>query len=287
VLLVLCLCFICRTYKSIMMEIEEMEASSTSSKQNSRRKKERERIRAKRAKMTPEEKDKARADNTKKERERIRAKRAKMTPEEQDKARADNTKAREQKRAKMTPEEQDKARADNTKAREQKRAKMTPEEQDKARADNTKAREQKRAKMTPEEKDKARAKVKEANIKKQKKKEEFCRGFISDEERELHTVWILDKEKDGKYGPVAKLMFSEEVFEEDEGQGGRQKFYRGKSKFVLVKSKPDEDDKKFVEKQIELGKFVFRHNRKKHGYGQKQKLYFRFGATMSGLSSAV
>ena len=77
-LLVLCLCFICRTYKSIMMEIEEMEASSTSSKQNSRRKKERERIRAKRAKMTPEEKDKARADNTKKERERIRAKRAKI-----------------------------------------------------------------------------------------------------------------------------------------------------------------------------------------------------------------
>ena len=180
------------------MEIEEKEASGTSSKQNLIRKKERERIRARRAKRTAAEKAEA------------------------------NAKARV--------------------AMGEKRAKMTPEEQDKSRADNTAARSQKRAKMTSEERDKAKAKVKEANMKRRKKREEFCRGRISDEKRELHTVWILDKVEDGEYGPVAKLMFSEEVYEEDEGQGGR-KFHRGKSKFVLVKSKPDKDDSDFIKKR--------------------------------------
>jgi hypothetical protein len=122
------------------------------------------------------------------------------------------------------------------------------------------AKAQKRAQRSPAEKDKARAKDRDAKAKKQMKRERFCRGFVSDEERELHTVWILDKDK---VPGVAKLMFSEEVFEEEEGRGGRE-FHRGKSKFILVKSKPDDDDKKFVKDLIERGGFTFRHDRKKY-----------------------
>ncbi|KAL7448797.1 hypothetical protein ACHAWC_000934, partial [Mediolabrus comicus] len=128
--------------------------------------------------------------------------------------------------------------------------------------------------MSDPEKAEANKKARQAAAKKREKKERFCRGFINDEERELHTVWILDKDENNKIVPVAKLMFSEEVFEEEEGQGGR-KFHRGKSKFVLVKSGLDEEDKDFIKKKIEDGGFTFRHDRKKHGYGQK--LYFRFG----------
>ena len=254
-----------------MMEIEEMEASSISSEQNSKRKKDRERIRAKRTKMTLEEKAEANA----KAKVAMGEKRNQMTPEEKAEANAKASKAKAKRRGQMTPEEKAEANAKASKATAKRRGQMTPEERDKARADDTAGRSQKRAKMTPEERDKAKAKVKEANMKRRKKREEFCRGKISDEERELHTVWILDiDEKDGEYSPVAKLMFSEEVREEDEGQGGRT-FHRGKSRFVLVKSKPDEDDKEFVRNKIEDGGFTFRHDRKKYGYGQK--LYFRFG----------
>jgi len=208
------------------------------------------------------------------DRERTGRKRDEMTPEEKDQARVKDKVATAKTRAKRSREEKNRANAKARVATAKSRAKMSPAKKDETSAKDRDAKAKKRAQRTPAEKDKARVKDKEAKEEQRKRKEIFCRGFIKDEERELHTVWILDKDEKNKIVPVAKFMFSEEVYEEEEGRGDR-KFHRGKSKFVLVKSELDDDDIKFVKKKIQDGGFTFRHDRKKHGYGQK--LYFRFG----------
>jgi hypothetical protein len=103
-------------------------------------------------------------------------------------------------------------------------------------------------------------KATERKERKKKKEEGICKGFITDEDRQLHTVWILEKKK-GAITPVAKLMLSETVD-------------RVKSRFVLVKSKPNEDDKTFIAEQTKRG-FEFKHDKKK-GYTEDNR-YYRFG----------
>ena len=100
-LFVLCLCFIDRTYESIIMEMETETEMEVWSKQDSKRKREK----------------------RKKDRERIRGKRAKRSREEKIEARAKDRDAKAQKRAQRTPAEKDKARAKDRDAKAKKQMK--------------------------------------------------------------------------------------------------------------------------------------------------------------------
>ena len=75
------------------------------------------------------------------------------------------------------------------------RAKMSPEEKDRVRESNTESRRDCRSKMPPEEKGKEKEK-RGRRVKEGKKMEQqFCRGHIYDDSRQLQTVWILENEK--------------------------------------------------------------------------------------------
>ena len=98
-------------------------------------------------------------------------------------------------RAKMSPEEKDRVRESDTESRRDVRAKMSPEEKDRVRESNTESRRDCRSKMPPEEKGKEKEK-RGRRVKEGKKMEQqFCRGHIYDDSRQLQTVWILENEK--------------------------------------------------------------------------------------------
>ena len=94
----------------------------------------------------------------------------------------------------------------------------------------------------------------------------FCKAHIYDEIRQLHTVWILDRNKNkkgknvGHVFPVAKLIFNEIVDNVN-------------SKFVIDQNKPDQNDKQFIEEQIRRG-FIFKLNSKECDMNNS---YYRFG----------
>ena len=147
---------------------------------------------------------------------------------------------------------------------------MSPEEKDRVRESNTESRRDVRAKMPPEEKGKEKEK-RGRRVKEGKKMEQqFCRGHIYDDSRQLQTVWILENEKkkrtkkeaNGGVKIVKKYVFREELDSV-------------KSRFVLDPRKPNEEDQKFINDQIERG-FRF-----KHAKGMKGNVgggnYYRFG----------
>ena len=75
------------------------------------------------------------------------------------------------------------------------RAKMSPEEKDRVRESDKESRRDVRAKMSPEEKGKEKEQRGRRLKEGKKMEQQFCRGHIYDDSRQLQTVWILENEK--------------------------------------------------------------------------------------------
>ncbi|KAL7491042.1 hypothetical protein ACHAWT_000513 [Skeletonema menzelii] len=187
-------------------------------------------------KMTNEKKEKIQKAKQKRA-EGDRKRRAAMSPEEKAQANQKQAEVYRKRRAAMSPEE--KAQA-NQKRRER-RAAMTPEE--KAQANQKHAKEESKRRTTNKE-----------------NKEKFCRGHIYDELRQLHTVWIFETKNTQE--PVAKYLFNRKVNSVE-------------SVFVLHPEKPNDDDRKFIQKQFNQRGFEFKIKTRKGG--NKDVTYLRMG----------
>ena len=172
-------------------------------------------------------------------------------------ARARKAKWRAQRTEEQKKEDKDKDKTRKADRRAQRTEEEHDEDKDKGRTRMAERRARRTKEEHDEDKDKDRTRKADSRAETKESKQKFKRGFIYDDVRQLHTVWILHKktvvkktldEKSGEIievevtviEPVAKYLFKENV--EDDPS---------KSNFALCPV--NENDKRFIQNVINQG----------------------------------